>query len=130
VEIERIREIADGDPEFEQELIEAFLSDCEEQIRCLEVSMGRKDGEEVRLRAHAIKGSSANAGAKGVQEVAVRLEEIALEKGSALALETVSDLKDAFEEAREYLQTYLRSAESSSGEDEAEEGMPGASRNL
>jgi two-component system sensor histidine kinase/response regulator len=112
VEIEQIQEVADGDIEFERDLIQTFLSDSEEQIRGLEVALGEQDAEEVRGRAHTIKGSSANAGAKVMQELAYQMEKIGAGKELAQAPDVHSELKDAFEQAREFLQAHLRSLES------------------
>ena len=118
VEIEQIQEVADGDIEFERDLIETFLSDSEEQIRGLEVALLEQDAEEVRGRAHTLKGSSANAGAKVMQELAYQMEKIGAGKEFAQAPDVCSELKDAFEQAREFLQAHLRSLESP-----AEEGL-------
>jgi two-component system sensor histidine kinase/response regulator len=116
VEIEQIQEVADGDIEFERDLIETFLSDSEEQIRGLEAALRERDAEEVRGRAHTIKGSSANAGAKVMQELAYQMEKIGAGKEFTQAPDVYSELKDAFEQARELLQAHLRSLESPSGE--------------
>jgi CheY-like chemotaxis protein/HPt (histidine-containing phosphotransfer) domain-containing protein len=116
VSIEQIQEIADGDAEFECELIETFLSDSEQQIQLLEVALRARNGEEVRCRAHTLKGSSANAGANDMQEIAYRMEQAGANEEFSRALETLSNLKCAFEEARQYLQTYLRSSDGSSSE--------------
>jgi signal transduction histidine kinase/DNA-binding response OmpR family regulator len=113
VEIERIREVAAGDADFERELIEAFLSDSEAQITGLELALGRKDAEEVRARAHTIKGSSANAGAAGMHERACRMEEIGSCGDLSPAATAFSELREAFDEAREHLEARLRSLKSS-----------------
>ena len=118
VEIEQIQEVADGDIEFERDLIETFLSDSEEQIRSLKVALRKRDAEEVRGRAHTIKGSSANSGAKVMQELAYQMERIGASEEFAQAPDVYSELKDAFEQAREFLQAHLRSLESP-----AEEGL-------
>jgi HPt (histidine-containing phosphotransfer) domain-containing protein len=116
VEIEQIREVADGDPEFERELIETFLTDSEEQIQSLEVALREKDADEIRVRAHTIKGSSANAGAKRLQEVACEMERIGSSNELEEAEAVFSLLRAAFEQAREYLQAHLRSDGSSTEE--------------
>jgi signal transduction histidine kinase/CheY-like chemotaxis protein/HPt (histidine-containing phosphotransfer) domain-containing protein len=116
VEIEQIREVAEGDIEFERDLIETFLSDSEEQIRGLEVALREQDAEGVRGRAHTIKGSSANAGAKVMQELAYQMEKIGAGKKLAQASDVCSELKHAFEQTREFLQAHLRSLESPAGE--------------
>jgi HPt (histidine-containing phosphotransfer) domain-containing protein len=112
VQIQQIREVADGDVEFERELIETFLLDGEEQIRRLEVALRDQDAEEVRVRAHTIKGSSASAGAILMQELACQMEQIGAGKELAQAPNVYSELKDAFEQSRELLLAHLRSLES------------------
>ena len=119
VSIEVIQEIADGCVEFECELIETFLSDSEQQIQQLEVALRERNGEEVRRRAHTFKGSSANAGAKRVQEVAYEMEKLGSSNQLEEAEAVFSLLKAAFEQAREYLQAHLRFLGSS-----AEEHLP------
>jgi signal transduction histidine kinase/CheY-like chemotaxis protein/HPt (histidine-containing phosphotransfer) domain-containing protein len=113
VEIEQIQEVAEGDAEFERDLIETFLLDCENQIRRLEAALSERDAEEVRIRAHTIKGSCANAGAKVMQELACRMETIGAGGDLAPALEAFSEFKESFEQAREYLHVHLKSLESS-----------------
>ena len=122
VEIEQIQEVADGDIEFERDLIETFLSDSEEQIRGLEVALGEQDAEEVRGRAHTIKGSSANVGARLMQELAYQMEQIGAGRELAQAPKVYSELKDAFEQSREVLQAHLRSLESPPEERLQEDG--------
>jgi CheY-like chemotaxis protein len=123
VEIEQIQEVADGDIEFERDLIETFLSDSEEQIRRLETALGEQDADEVRGRAHTIKGSSANAGAKVMQELAYQMERIGADKELSQAPDVYSELKDAFEQARNFLQAHLRSLEPPAQEGLREEGQ-------
>ncbi len=120
VETDRIREVAAGDADFERELIETFLSDSEAQIRGLELALGRKDPDEVRARAHAIKGSSANAGAAGMHELACRMERIGSGGDLSPAAGAFLELTEAFDEARQYLEARLRSLEPS-----PEEGLHG-----
>ena len=97
--------------EFERELIESFLSDSEEQIQHLEAALREGNAEEVRVRAHTLKGSSANAGAKGMQELAYQMEKMGFGKELAGAPDVYSELKDAFEQAREHLLAHLKSLE-------------------
>ncbi len=123
VEIEWIREVADGDREFERELIETFLSDSEEQLRFLEVALDEEDAEEVRARAHTLKGSSSNAGAIGVRDLAYELEKIGAGGELQQARGVFSELEDAFEQARQFLETHLGTLDSPS-EDGLEKGGP------
>jgi CheY-like chemotaxis protein/HPt (histidine-containing phosphotransfer) domain-containing protein len=107
VEIDRIQEITDGDPEFEQELIESFLSDTRQRLAELESAVQQKSREEVKRHTHTIKGSSANAGARGLQEIARQMELVDAADTPGMALELLGDLKAEFDRVHEYLQSYL-----------------------
>jgi len=109
VNIQRLNDITDGDREFERELIEAFLADTERHVADLESAVREEDGEALKIQAHAIKGSSANAGARRLEEIAVRLEEIRVEKESERARELIEDLRSEFERVREYLLDHMES---------------------
>ena len=109
VNVQRLNDITDGDRAFEQELIESFLTDTERHITDLESAVREEDGEALKLQAHAIKGSSANAGATRLEEIAVRLEEIRVEMESERARELIEDLRSEFERVREYLRDHVES---------------------
>jgi hypothetical protein len=51
-----------------------------------------------------------------MQELAYQMEKIGAGKELAQAADVYSELKDAFEQAREYLQTHLKSLESRADE--------------
>ncbi len=124
VDMEGIREIAEGDIEFERELIESFLSDSEEQIRQLDHALFEQNAEEVRLRAHTLKGSSANVGAKRLKELAYRMEKLGFGKELAGAPDLFAELKDAFQEARAIFLARLQSLETPGEEPLRDEDRP------
>ncbi len=107
VNLQRLNDITEGDSDFEQELIESFLADMEKHIEKLEAAVREKDGETLRLEAHAIKGSSSNAGAKTLEEIAVRIEQITVPAEPGMARELVHELKLEFERAREQLLLHI-----------------------
>jgi len=109
VNVQRLNDITDGDLSFEQELIESFLADTERHLTDLESAVREEDGEALKLQAHAIKGTSANAGARRLEEIAARIEEIRVEKESERARELLEDLRAEFERVREYLQDHMKS---------------------
>jgi PAS domain S-box-containing protein len=109
VHLQRIQAIADGDLIFERELIEAFLSSTEEHLKALEAALDEGNGEEVERRAHTIKGSSANAGARGMQEIADRIEKIGSGESPAQGLELLPELTSEFERVRKFFEVYLES---------------------
>jgi two-component system sensor histidine kinase/response regulator len=107
VDIERIHELTEGDRDFEQELIESFLLDTRQRLADLEEALRKRNGEEVKRQTHTIKGSSANAGARGMQEIARRMEMVDSVEAPGMALELLDDLKSEFRRVDEYLQRYL-----------------------
>jgi len=109
VNVERLNEITDGDRAFEEELIESFLADTAGHVTEIESAVRERDGEALKLQAHAIKGSSANAGAGRLEEIALRLEAIRVEEQSERARELLVDLRSEFERVREYLRNHVES---------------------
>jgi HPt (histidine-containing phosphotransfer) domain-containing protein len=109
VHIQRIQAISDGDFVFERELIESFLSNTEEHLRSLEAALHEGNGEEVERQAHTIKGSSANAGARGMQEIADRIEQIGSSDSSVPGLELLPEITSEFERVRAFFRAYLES---------------------
>jgi HPt (histidine-containing phosphotransfer) domain-containing protein len=57
-----------------REVIPLFISDKKEQLEKLADAMQTGDTEDVKLRAHAIKGGSGNVGAMRLSEAASALE--------------------------------------------------------
>ena len=109
VHIQRVQAIADGDLAFEQDLIESYVSQTEQHLKALESSVHEGDGKEVERWAHTIKGSSANAGAKGMQEIAGRIEQVRTGEDPAQGLELLSELRSEFERVRRYFKAYVAS---------------------
>ena len=78
--------------------------------------MRELNAEMFKREAHAIKGSSANMGAKGMREIASRLEEIGASGELDAAFEVLANMKSEFEQVSNFLKSYLSSQESSSSE--------------
>jgi len=108
VQIERIQEISDGDTDFERELILSFLSDMEPRFSALDTHVQEKNAEGIHQEAHAIKGSSANAGAKGMQEIAARIEIMGASGEMEAAPEALESLKSEFWQVRDFLHSYVK----------------------
>ena len=109
VHIQRIQAIADGNLAFEQDLIETYLSQTEQHLKALESSVHESNEEELEHWAHTIKGSSANAGAKGMQEIAGRIEQVPAGEDPAQGPELLTELRSEFERVRRYFKAYLAS---------------------
>jgi signal transduction histidine kinase/DNA-binding response OmpR family regulator len=113
VRMHRIQEVADGDMEFERELIETFLSDMAHRLEALESALHDEDWDRVELVAHAMRGSSANAGAVRLQEISSRLEQQGAHRAFGESPATLADLKSEFSRVHSYLLDYVGSLDAS-----------------
>jgi len=113
--LEQLRQISEGDHEFEDDLMEAYKSELESLFVQLEpglkeaithnCSLANKTEPQlknlhddcVRL-AHDIKGSSANVGAEGVREVGRVMEELARAGQYSQVLALLPKVRQEFEE--------------------------------
>ena len=67
-------EVAGTDTALRDELIETFLSDADERVAAMRAAAAAGERETLRKTAHALKGSSASLGARGVAALAGKLE--------------------------------------------------------
>ena len=102
-------------------MIESFLSNTETYLKALESAVHEGTGEEVAYWAHTIKGASANAGARGMQEIARRIEQVGSEGVPGRQIEILAELRSEFERVRRYFKAYLASRET---EPSARPGQP------
>jgi len=75
----RVEELADlfGDKETLLELFDEFLGECPSRMQTMRVGLAEHKADLIDSGAHAIKGSSANLGAVGIQETATLVEDLA-----------------------------------------------------
>jgi HPt (histidine-containing phosphotransfer) domain-containing protein len=106
VDFTRIQETSDGDTDFERELLEVFVEDCEDRLQRLRaaITAGRQD--EIVREAHTIKGAAANVGTTELQGLATQLEVLAdasTPEGHAL----LGQLTEAFGRVKAAIGEYL-----------------------
>jgi two-component system sensor histidine kinase/response regulator len=70
-------EVLGGDREAAAEIAAEFLGDAAVQVGELQLAVGRGDRQEIRRRAHTLKGASASVGAQALRAHAAGLEEMA-----------------------------------------------------
>lgn len=90
----------DGKPDFVTRLIDLYVDQTSAYLQSIRTAVSNTDSEELERIAHAIKGSSANVGARGMARIAETLQQI----GRAGRLDDsdrlVDDLEDEFESVR------------------------------
>jgi HPt (histidine-containing phosphotransfer) domain-containing protein len=72
--IQQLLEMTGGDPEFLDELLQAFLDGARDQLADMERAAAEGSAEDMIRPAHSLKANSANIGANGLVELARTLE--------------------------------------------------------
>lgn len=74
IDWDHLNAISDGDNEFQQQLINIYVTDTERRISALKEYLSASDWEAFCKEAHTIKGASANVGALVIQNIAYEME--------------------------------------------------------
>ncbi len=72
----QLRQLANGDTAFELELMAIFLEDTEGSLTQLEQAIAHQSIQAIADLAHALRGSSANVGARTLTQTASQLERL------------------------------------------------------
>ncbi len=108
VNIKRITEAAEGDKEFEKELVTMFIDDTKERISKLDLLVKEKiDLKMIKIEAHTIKGSSGNVGANKLREIALTIESMAKEENLEGIELVMAEFHSEFESVKSYLLKFL-----------------------
>jgi HPt (histidine-containing phosphotransfer) domain-containing protein len=87
----------DGDEQLLGELTMLFLKDAPQQLNMMQQCLKKQDVLQLRLHAHALRGSAANFGATAVREVSRELEKASLDHDLEGATVLVSQLAQHLE---------------------------------
>jgi PAS domain S-box-containing protein len=109
VDMERLSDLTGGDGRFERELIESFLVETERHVADLITALRERNEEDLKRMAHTIRGSSAHAGAGGLEEIASRLERVGIPGDPEKARKLACELENEFQKVRAYLLVHLPS---------------------
>ena len=86
-----------GDPRFIQTLTHNFSRDARQLVDQIEAAMIRKDRDQFRELAHALKGAAMMAGAIRLRDSAVRAEKIADSDFDGINADLIEGLRDTLE---------------------------------
>ena len=92
-----------GDEESIKEIIPIFLSDVKERIEMLTEAMKASNAEGIKSYAHALKGATANIGAKQLSDIAYRLECAGRQENMTAASPLFDELKAESEKVVTFL---------------------------
>jgi two-component system, sensor histidine kinase and response regulator len=74
VDRDRLMNRLGDDEELVMSVIRVFLDDCPKQLALIQAAFADRDGDRMRIAAHALKGAAANLSAQGLAEAASTLE--------------------------------------------------------
>ena len=77
IDWQHLHALADGDDEFESELLQMFVEDTFSHLELLKAAIAANDIQQLRREAHHLKGTSANVGAVAMRLAAEKLEQLA-----------------------------------------------------
>ena len=82
------------DEDIAGEVVTLCVEDIRGRLEMLDIAVKAGNPEEVKLYAHAIKGSAANIGAEKLSQIAARLEAMAFENDLSLSQSLVQEIAD------------------------------------
>ncbi|HYV26500.1 MAG TPA: response regulator, partial [Candidatus Eisenbacteria bacterium] len=107
VDIERLLEFTDGNPENLRELVTLYLEQTEGQIGQLETAVRSGATQEVRGLAHSCAGASATCGMRRLVPLLRELEKQGFEGKLTNATELCQDAAREFKNIRSFLEAYM-----------------------
>jgi HPt (histidine-containing phosphotransfer) domain-containing protein len=97
----------EGDDTFLREILTIYLNDVPQRIRDLKLALEQNDQPFFTRSAHTIKGSSANAGAKELKNLATTLEARSKNEPLAALGPALAELEQAFGRAEAKMRELL-----------------------
>ena len=107
VDMSRLLDFTDGDPENLRELVTLYLSQTKEQLKQLEAAVQAGTTQEVRRLAHSCAGASATCGMRRLVSLLRELELQGSEGQLTSATQLSCQAGEEFERIRGFLEAYL-----------------------
>lgn len=115
VNLARLNELTDGDPEFTRELIVTFIESGEQALREARAALAGLDRVSLSRIAHKLKGASANIHAEPLRDLSDSLESQALSLDQARLNDLVARLAMELGRATQFLDQYAPPLASKAG---------------
>lgn len=97
----------DGDRELISTIMEMFLEDLGDNVNGLKAAVANGEQEEVRKKAHRLKGGASNIAATGLEEMALNLENVAKSKASDSCEGLVAEVEVEAARVSEFIRTKI-----------------------
>jgi two-component system, sensor histidine kinase and response regulator len=105
VDLARLHEITDADPEFIRELSETFVASGQQVMEEIDAALKRFDRPALSRAAHKLKGAGANIHATPLRDLALALETQAPSLDQPRLKELIEELAAEFARAAEFLRS-------------------------
>ncbi len=116
VDLSRLLEFTDGDPDNLRELVTLYLGQTEEQLGQLGAAVKAGTPPEVRRLAHSCAGASATCGMRSLVLLLRELEREGFEGKLINAVELFRQAREEFARIRRYLEAYMAKHPGGAGE--------------
>ena len=107
VDMTRLLDFTDGDPENLRELIQLYLTQTGQQFEQLHAAVQAADAEEVRRLAHSCAGASATCGVRKLVPLLREMERQGFERQLTTIAELSQQAEEEFGRVRAFLEAYL-----------------------
>ncbi|PIE03321.1 MAG: hypothetical protein CSA81_02655 [Acidobacteria bacterium] len=107
VDISQIKDISEGDMDFERDIIEMYLMDTEERIQTIESLAASQNWDDLKREAHTLKGSSGNIGVKKTFSLCKNLESACTEHDTGRVNQLISEIRHTAAGVKDYFTNYL-----------------------
>jgi CheY-like chemotaxis protein len=107
VDMERLNDFTDGNPEGMRELVTLYLTQTSDQIKQLQAAIAAGSTKEVRHLAHSCAGASATCGMRRLVPMLRELEKQGSEGKLTSAPQICQDVTREFERIRKFLEAHL-----------------------
>ena len=107
MDMSRLLDFTDGDPDNLRELVTLYLSQTKEQLEQLEAAVQAGTAQEVRRLAHSCAGASATCGMRRLVPLLRELEREGFEGRLTNATQLSRQAGEEFERIRHFLEAYL-----------------------
>jgi CheY-like chemotaxis protein len=111
--LEMLRSLEDDGDAFIAGLVATYVSDTTERMAALQKAFAQRNGEALERAAHAIKGSSANIGARRMAELGGALQHAGKAGDFATAAPMIAELEEEFFRTQDHLAIVTNSRYSS-----------------
>jgi histidine phosphotransfer protein HptB len=106
INLEHLRQLSEGDTEFELELLQVFVEDTQSHLDAAISAIAANDYKTLEREVHQIKGASGNVGAEAMQALALVLEQQAQKEELINPSDFIVQLKEYLNQVKAFMASY------------------------